>query len=192
MKNTQKKLKAKHFRYLSEEYVKHPDRFLKEIVHQWGLNWSENFNLLINSSFYPPMRADMELDHGFIHTHLGQMIEAGFVILKKCNLEPLPKDDLFQYSCKKEFEMEIEENGIFPEKALRTFFGFKTLKEWMSVLDDLLMHRDYTVATMNQIQLELDYIPIRELLVKLPKVLQEIYDRGGLHYCLPAKKSCTD
>lgn len=180
MKNTQKKLKAKHFRYLSKGYIKDPHRFLKEIVHQWGLNWSNNFSHLINSSLYPPMRTDLAFDYGFTHTHLGQMIEVAYVIFKKSALKPIPGDRLFQYSCMEMFEAEVEEDKIFPEKALRTFFGFKSLKEWFSVLNDLLRRRDYSVDNMHELSVDLEYIPIRELLIKLPKVLQEIYERGGL------------
>ena len=183
MKNTQKKLKAKHFRYLSKEYVKDPDRFLKEVVQQWGLNWSSNFNYLITSSIYPPMRTNTAFEYGFMHHQLGQMIEIAYVILKKSALKPTPSDRLFQYSCKEIFEAEIEKNRIFPEKALRTFFGFKNLNEWLAVLDDLLRRRDYSEDNMDELPLDLEYIPVRELLVKLPQALQEIYDRGGVQEC---------
>lgn len=182
MKNTQKKLKAKHFRYLSKEYVKDPDRFLKEVVQQWGLNWSSNFNYLINSSLYPPMRTSTAFEYGFMHQQLGQMIEVAYVIFKKSALKTVPGDQLFQYSCNEMFEAEIEESKIFPGKALRTFFGFKSVKEWLAVLDDLLRRRDYGLDNMEELPVNLEYIPIRELLTKLPKILQEIYDRGGYSF----------
>lgn len=186
MKNTQKKLKAKHFRYLSKEYVKDPDRFLKEVVHQWGLNWSNNFNYLINSSIYPPMRIDTAFEYGFMHHCLGQMIEVGFVILVKCNLKPMAKQNMFQYSCRKVVRDEIEKGIIFPEKTLCAFYGFKSVKEWLAVLNDLLRRRDYGENNMEELPLDLEYVPIREFLLKLPVVLHEIYQRGGLQLCLPA------
>ena len=186
MKNTQKKLKAKHFRYLSREYVKDPDRFLKEVVHQWGLDWSNNFNYLINSSIYPPMRMDTAFEYGFMHHCLGQMIEVGFVILVKCNLKSMAKENAFQYSCQKMFDVEIEEGEIFLEKILTAIYGFKSVKEWLAVLDDLLRRRDYDVDSMEELPLDQEYIPIREFLLKLPVVLHEIYQRGGLQLCLPA------
>lgn len=184
MKNTQKKLKAKHFRYLSREYVKDPDRFLKEVVHQWGLDWSNNFNYLINSSIYPPMRTDLAFEYGFVYNHLAQMLEVAYVIFKKCELRPIQSDRLFHYSCQEMFDAEIEGGRIFPEKALRTFFGFKNLKQWWMVLDDLLQYRVCGASDMDGIQLDSEYIAVREFLVKLPKVLREIYDRGGLQFCL--------
>lgn len=180
MKNTQKKLKAKHFRYLSKEYVKDPNRFLKEIVEQWGLNWSSNFNYLINSSLYPPMRTNTAFEYWFMHDHLGQMIEAGFVILKKYGLKPMIKEDVFQFNDKEVFDAEIEAGHIFPAKSLCAFYGFKSRKEWLAVLDDFFQRRDYTEDNMEELPLDHDYIAIREFLVKLPLVLSEIYKRGGV------------
>lgn len=187
MKNTQKKLKPKHFRYLSKEEIKDPDRFLKATVHQWGLNWSENFNYLINSSIYPPMRSNQGFEYGFMHQHLGQMIEMGYVILIKCKLDPTPKDRLFQYNCRELFVADIENRWVCIEKSLCDFFGFKTLKGWYRVLHDLSLARDIRSATKEETYFDLEYIPIRESLVRLPKVLHEIYNRGGLQYCLPDK-----
>lgn len=184
MKSTQKKLKAKHFRYLSKEYVQDPDRFLREVVHLWGLNWSNNFNYLINSSIYPPMRSETTFDYGFVQVHIGQMIEVAHVIMKRCGFQPTCKGRIFQYSCKEMLAV-IEEDRIFPEKIICDFFGFKTLQEWLFVLNDFLTQQDYTVSDIHQIQLSLEYVPKRELLVKLPRALQEIYDRGGLKHCLP-------
>lgn len=180
MKNTQKKLKAKHFRYLSKRYVNDPDRFLKEIVQQWGVNWSSNFNYLINSSLYPPMRTGTTFEYGFMYNHLAQMIEVGFVILRKYKLKPMAKEDVFQYNCKEVFDAEIEDSSVFPGKSLRAFYGFKSRKEWLAVLDDLLQRRDYTEDNMKELPLDHDYIAIREFLVKLPLILSEIYKRGGL------------
>ncbi len=180
MKNTQKKLKAKHFRYLSKRYVNNPDRFLREIVQQWGVNWSSNFNYLINSSLYPPMRTSTTFEYGFIYNHLAQMIEVGFVILRKYKLKPMAKADVFQYNCQEIFDAEIEDSSAFPAKSLCAFYGFKSRKEWLAVLDDLLQRRDYTEENMKELPLDHDYIAIREFLVKLPLVLSEIYKRGGV------------
>lgn len=180
MKNTQKKLKAKHFRYLSKRYIKNPDLFLEEVLHQSGLNWSSNFNYMINSCFYPPMRTSTTFEFGYIYIHLAQMIEIGVVFLEQYNLEPMDKDDVFQYQCLEIFNAEVEDARIFPTKSLRAFYGFKSLKEWYNVLDNLLLYKDYGKDNMEQIQLYLEYIPIREFLVKLPLVLSEIYKRGGL------------
>lgn len=185
MKNTQKKLKPKHFRYLSKKEIRDPDGFLKATVHQWGLNWAENFNYLINSSIYPPMRSNQGFEYGFMHLHLGQMIEMGYVILVKCKLDPTPKDRLFQYNCRELFVADIEDRWIFIEKSLCDFFGFKTLKEWYQVLHELSLSKDIRQATKEETYFDLEYIPIRELLVKLPKVLHEIHKRGGIQHCLP-------
>jgi len=181
-----KNLKAKNFRYLSKEYRKNPNRFLKEIVHQWGFNWSGNINYLINSCIYPPMRiADFE--YGFMHKHLGQMVEVAYIIFTECNLKPSPKDGVFQYATTEVFIAEVEDDVIFPRKKLQNFFGFKTLAEWHAVLDDLQMSRDVTEMTMGSSFFGVECLAIREFLVTLPKVLQEIHDRGGLQYTLPDK-----
>lgn len=184
MKSTQKKLKAKHFRYLSKEHVKSPNLFLKEIVYQWGIDWPTHVNYFINSCIYPPMRTEYSFEYGFVHAHLGQMIEMGYVIVTQCDLIPAPKSRVFQYHCREIFTAEIEDNIIFPTKTLRDFFGFKTLKEWYNVLDELQLSRDLTVTNSNGAYFGLDYIPIRELLVKLPKALLEIHNRGGLQHFL--------
>lgn len=112
MKNTQKKLKAKHFRHLSKEYVEDPDRFLKEVVHKWGLNWANNFNYLINSSLYPPMRNSFDYSHGFILTLMRQTVEITFVIGEKCNIIPVPQERLFQRVDKEIFKAEIEDDYL--------------------------------------------------------------------------------
>lgn len=180
MKNTQKKLKTKHFRYLSKEYAKNPNLFLKEVVYQWGIDWSTHINYFINSCIYPPMRTKHFFEYGFIHVHLGQMIEIGYVVMIQCNWKPVPKSEVFQYRCTEIFTAEIEDNIVFPSIILRDFFSFKTLQEWYKVLDELQLSRDLTIANSKEVHFGIDYIPVRELLVKLPKALLEIHNRGGL------------
>ncbi len=184
MKNTQKKLKAKHFRYLSKEYVKDPDRFLKEVVHQWGLNWSNNFNYLINSSLYPPMRNSFDYSYGFIFTHMRQMVEIAFVISTKCNISPVPKEHLFQRLGKEIFQAEIEDEIILPTNLLSDICGYKTLKEWYDAIDGLLLAKDMTNTDDTSSCFNLEYIAIRELLVRLPQVLLHVYEKGGIKYYL--------
>lgn len=186
MKNTQKKLKPKLFRYLSKGEIKNPNWFLKGMVHGWGINWSENFNYLINSSIYPAMRSNQAFEYGFIFDHLGKMVEMAYVILKKCSLKPYSKDCLFQHTCKESFVAEVDCNIILNKKFLCDFFGFKTLKEWQKTLQDILLLRILEEHTDDDSGFD-EYMPIRELLVKLPKVLHEIHNRGGLQYCLPDK-----
>ncbi|TJZ61250.1 hypothetical protein FAZ15_08610 [Sphingobacterium olei] len=183
MKNTQKKLKAKHFRYLSKEHIKNPDSFLSEIVHQWGLNWSSNFNYLINSSLYPPMRIALDYNYGFIFMQMKQMIEIAFVIIEKCQIDPTSKDKLFQHLGKETFEAEIEDQIILPTKLLSDFCGYKSLKDWYEVTDNLLLARDITDTEEAILDFNVEYIAIRDLLVKLPQALLHIHNKGGIqHY----------
>lgn len=181
-----KKLKTKHFRYLSKGYRKNPNRFLKEVVQQWGVNWSNNINHLVNSCIYPPMRTSY-FDYGFMHLHLGQMIEVAYIIFKECQLEPADEEQVFAFHCKSVFSAEIEDEIIFPEKKLRSFFGFKSLREWYAVLDDLTVNRDLRDHVAAAECFEGGGLAIRELLVELPRVLMEIHQRGGLQHALPER-----
>lgn len=182
MKFTKKKLKSKHFRYLSARYVTHPDAFLKEVVLQWGINWTGYFSYFINSSLYPPMRMRSlaDFNYGFILLHMAQMTEIAYVILAKCQIRPTAKEELFQHRVKETFEAELQDQVIFPTMLLSDFCGYKTLEGWYKVFEALLLARDITDVREATESFDLEYVPIRELLVKLPLALRQIYDRGGI------------
>ena len=174
--------KVKNFRYLGKSDVKNPNVFLHAVVQCWGLNWSKNFNFLVNSSLYPPLR-DPDFEYNFTQHHLGQMVEMAYIILRQCGLQPLP-DYRPLAGHNRLFETGSSE-AIDPEKTIQYFFGFKKLDQWYEVLCELQLSRDITNIGWDHIPLGPECLLIRDLLTDLPLALLEIHKRGGMQHRIP-------
>ncbi|MBE8720165.1 hypothetical protein [Sphingobacterium pedocola] len=79
MKNTQKKLKAKHFRYLSKEYVKDPLQYIRFFYDQYELrHWQEKVYVFLTSGsaqFRPPL-----FDPYYVHQNIIKHIEIAYIM----------------------------------------------------------------------------------------------------------------
>ena len=161
--------KTKQLRYLSPEYVSEPNRFIKEVVYQWGINWSLNFGFLFSYSMCPTLDKNRVFNYGFTYIHLAQMIEAAYIILKERNWQPTSKNRILLYNDPMEVVSINQKENINGEHLICDFFGFMDLRSWYNFLDELLLSSDIK----NNIDLEIlpTHLIAREFIVLLPNAL---------------------
>lgn len=168
--------KTKKLRYLAPEYASEPNRFLKEVVQNWGINWSLNFGFLFSYSMCPMLDKNRVFDYGFTYLHLAQMIEAAYTILKMRNWHPTSKKKLFQY---KDFweltSLLLEKEKIDAQCIICDFFGFMTLREWYDFLDELLLSSDVKNKKKQGYPIEQEFLIAREFIILLPDALLQIH-----------------
>lgn len=79
MKNTQKKLKAKHFRYLSKENIEKPKEFLSGFFERIDLEyWQEKIYVFLSSGSVQ-RRYPMH-DSSFVHQKLIEQVEYAYIL----------------------------------------------------------------------------------------------------------------
>ncbi|SKB67413.1 hypothetical protein SAMN05660841_01787 [Sphingobacterium nematocida] len=116
MKNTQKKLKAKHFRYLSKENIEDPKGFLCFFFERIDLElWQEKIYVFLSSGSVQ-QRYPM-YDPTFVHQNLVEQLEYAFVLYHK-------------------YELAIEANRFF-----EYLFERQSLENWLVQLDDVLRNQ---------------------------------------------------
>jgi len=185
MKNTQKKLKAKHFRYLSKEYIDDPLKYLEEFfVLETGIDyWLRDLNILINvatnAQLNPPVQAN-----NYNVKLLIKQVEIAYVIFKKCNLKKL-KNPLAFFKCDSDYWNYVRA-GVFtnndiesPVDNIGRFFSYQTLKQWYETLDNLWVKigdsdDEFLGNRAN------DVLAVRELLQRLAISLHKIYENKSL------------
>lgn len=168
--------KIKKLRYLAPQYVSEPNRFLKEIVHGWGTNWSLNFGFLFSYSMCPMLDRNRVFDYGFTYLHLAQMIEAAYTILKMRNWQPTAKKKLFQYKDIGELSaLLLEKEKVDAQRILSDFFGFMSLRRWYNFLDELLLSSDINNKRKQDYEIDQDLLIAREFILLLPDALLQIH-----------------
>lgn len=168
--------KIKKLRYLAPEYVSEPHRFLKDIVHGWGTNWSLNFGFLFSYSMCPMLDRNRVFDYGFTYLHLAQMIEAAYTILKRRNWQPTAKKKLFQYKDFGELSaLLLDKEKIDAQRIICDFFGFMSLRDWYDFLDELLLSSDINNKRKQGYEIEQELLIAREFILLLPDALLQIY-----------------
>lgn len=165
--------KTKKLRYLSREYASEPNRFLKEIVQNWGINWSVNFGFLFSYSMCPQLDRNRVFEYGFTYIHLAQMIEAAYTILKMRNWQATSKKKLFQYKDYRELAALLERDKIDAQRIICDFFGFMGLGGWYDFLDELLLSSD--IKNIIDMEIRPEHLVARELIVLLPDALLKFY-----------------
>ncbi|RKF34153.1 hypothetical protein BCY89_10980 [Sphingobacterium siyangense] len=190
MKNTQKKLKAKHFRYLTQEYIDDPMTYLEDFfVNGTRIDyWLRDVNLLINIATNQQMASPVCINNYYIK-ELIQQVEIAYIIFKKCNIQfienPLlffsKKADYWKYTIDGTYTI----NGIESSTdSIARFFSYKSLLQWYEVLDDLWIKTGNADDEFLSNQAD-EILAILELIQRLAVSLDKIRERGalpGLHY----------
>jgi len=191
MKNTQKKLKAKHFRYLSKDIVKNPMIYIRDF-YRYGTNiiyWVNHIQLFVNAATVPEMADHNFAENGYHCKQMIKQIEVAFVIFHQCQLSiqetPLnffsTKEDYHNYL----FKLEYTTNGhIDPSDTISKFFSYQSLQKWYETMDDIMHY--LTVSDSGNYEYFGDQImAIRELLMRLAFALHYIYEDEGISLNVP-------
>lgn len=192
MKNTQKKLKAKHFRYLSKDVVKNPMIYIRDF-YRYETNiicWMNSIQLFVNAAAFPEMADRSFAENGY---HLKQMIkqiEAAYVIFHQCQL-PIQDAPLNFFATKGDyhnylFRMEHTVNGkLAPADTISKFFSYQSLQKWYETMEDI-MHYLTVPDSGNYEYFGDQIIVIREMLIRLAFALSYIYENEGLSLTVPS------
>lgn len=191
MKNTQKKLKAKHFRYLSKKIIKNPLVYIHDFFQQQTdiVIWQNDINLFITTGVYPAMCAGDYTENGYNCHRMIKQIEIAYVIFKQCGLpkhkNPLrlfdEREDYFNYSYGPEFTCKGKKN---PYDLIRKFFSYQPLQEWYKTMD-LLMEQLTLKKSICDKEFSDKIVVIREFLIRLAYALYYIYENEGITITLP-------
>ena len=185
MKNTQKKLKAKHFRYLSKEYIEDPLKYLEDFYEQETYHhyFVMEINLLINAASNVKMNCPNS-SLGYNTKKLITFVEIAYVIFEKCNLKKLKNplnfiqcvSDYWNYVSGECFSVNDIES---PEDEISRFFSHQSLGQWYETLDEIWINisdrnGDFLGNEGNNI------LAVRELLQRLAISLHKIYENKSL------------
>lgn len=191
MKNTQKKLKAKHFRYLSKKNIKNPMVYIRDFFQQQTdiVNWQNDINLFVTTGAYPAMSTGGYSENGYNCHQMIKQMEIAYVIFKQCELpkhkNPLTlfdtRKDYFNYSYGPEFTCN---NKKSPYDLIRKFFSFQPLQKWYKTMDDLMEQLTLKRSIGNE-HFGDKIVVIREFLICLAYALYYIYEHGGISIPLP-------
>lgn len=184
MKNTQKKLKAKHFRYLNKEYVKDPNKFLDFFAGS-AYNWEKYFYHLIVSHVDSKCSTYAYFNYGEALCYLGRSIECGYLIIQKTNISPSTENGVYAFETKNDFSNYAYKDGVDSEKVLSNFFGYKTLKQWYDFLDTVLLsfgHKNKVSALWPSDKMTADIFQTLAHIEQLTIALYNIDFNGGLTY----------
>lgn len=192
MKNTQKKLKAKHFRYLTKEIIDNPMDYLdyffeREIDYE---QWKNEIRLIILSSCYPEMISrKIYVNGSFYCKELIKQVEMAYVIFFQIGIKRQKKESLrlfkyrrgyFNYTNNKLIYEEVED----PYYQLGLFFSYMTLAEWYETLDDIWLY-----MTMGDNAYDDRFgdriIIIQELLLRIAFALHSIHLNRGMELPIP-------
>jgi len=185
MKNTQKKIKAKHFRYLSKEYIADPLIYLEEFFEQetYVHYFVKDINLLINAA----SNAKMNSPHshsGYNTKKLIELVELAYVIFKKCNLKKL-KNPLDFFKCDSDYWNYVSGECLSvndiesPEDEISRFFSHQSLGQWYETLDEIWINiSDRNGEFLGNVGKEI--LATRELLQRLAISLHKIYGNKSL------------
>lgn len=151
MKNTQKKLKSKHFRYLSKDIIKNPLRYIEDYYTKQTsiLSWAHEINLFVNAGAYPEMACAHVTENGFHCREMIQQIEIAYVIFIQFSIpiqtNPLhffaSKQDYYNYCSQNEYTLDGKKD---PLDMIGKFFSFYSLQQWYDILDNLMMYMTNT------------------------------------------------
>ncbi|KKX51042.1 MULTISPECIES: hypothetical protein [Sphingobacterium] len=191
MKNTQKKLKAKHFRYLSKKNIKNPMIYIRDFFQQQTdiINWQKDINLFVTTGAYPAMSTGGYPENGYNCHQMIKQMEIAYVIFKQCGLpkhkNPLTlfdtRKDYFNYSYGPEFTCN---NKKSPYDLIRKFFSYQPLQKWYKTMDGL-MEQLTLKRSIGDEHFGDKIVVIREFLIRLAYALYYIYEHGGITIPLP-------
>lgn len=182
MKNTQKKLKAKHFRYLSKDYVKNPMNYIRNFYRYETdiFSWMNNITLFVQAGCYPDMADRAHAETGFHCKWMIEQIEAAYVIFKQCRIRkqkyPLQlvadRKDYINYSAHLEYTWKGKRD---PYDMLSKFFSYQCLNKWYETMDDLMIYMT-TKESSYYDKFGDKILAIKEFLIRLAFALYYIYE----------------
>lgn len=192
MKNTQKKLKAKNFRYLTKEIIDNPMLYIHDFFRNQTdlINWQNDIHLFVISGAYPAMSTGGHPENGYNCNQMIKQIEVAYVIFKQCGLtkhqNPLKlfatRNDYFNYSYGPKFTCNDKKN---PYDLICKFFSYHSLRKWYKIMDEL-MEQLTLKRSLDNAQFGDKIIAIREFLICLAHALYYIYENDGITLPLPA------
>lgn len=188
MKNTQKKLKEKHFRYLSKENIENPMGYLNNFYKTETdlANWLDDLNALVNASFCAKMKGAHTQSNGYHCKKLIEQVEFAYSIFIRCNLKKKKGELNFQPVDYRQLQPLNKQKPTNTElwifETLRLFFTFQDLKGWYKTLDRIWVN----LIDMTDIIEEYERIGedrlviIKELFTRLAIALDLIYENGEM------------
>lgn len=186
MKKNEKKMKAKHFRYLSKENIEKPMSYINNF---YGIEtslplWLDDLNTLVNASFCTKMKSTHSQSNGYNCKRLIEQVEfahslfvhynlkrkKGKLNLQPINFHPLTSTNPHNKLAKKELISE----------TLCLFFSFQSLKQWYKTLDRLWVNLIDIGDTIQEYESigEEHLVIIKELFTRLAITLHLIYEIG--------------
>lgn len=181
MKNTQKKLKAKHFRYLSQEYIDDPMKYLIEFFEsETSINdWLADLNMLINAASNSKMNPPRS-SIGYLTKKLIEQVELAYVIFRKCKLKTIEHPLKFNRGVSDYWNQLLATDSSASNidtaaDNISRFFSYESLQQWYNILDDLwisLGDRDNGFLGNNGHEI----LAVKEFLLRLAASLGKIYE----------------
>lgn len=185
MKNTQKKLKRKHFRYLGKKEIANPMVYIDELFDDIiDIDWLKfdiaGFMKAVASSD-PPIP---HFGYGDAAERIKKILEVAYVFASY--LPPPAISKLEKNLSKKEARMSWLSNheGKIAWSLYR-LFQFKTLKTWRELIDKLLMNITDDVKYLDLAHIADEIILIHDHLLQLADTMHHIYEAKGLPIELP-------
>jgi len=181
MKNTQKKLKAKHFRYLSQEHIDDPMKYLIEFFESETSirDWLADLNMLINAASNVKMNPPRS-STGYLTKKLIEQVELAYVIFRKCKLKTIEHPLKFNRDASDYWNHILStdpwaSNIDTAADSIIRFFSYESLQQWYSILDDLwisLGDRDNGFLGNNGHEI----LAVKEFLLRMAASLGKIYE----------------
>ncbi|WP_270088721.1 hypothetical protein [Sphingobacterium sp. SYP-B4668] len=191
MKNTQKKLKAKHFRYLSKDIIKNPMIYIRNFYRYKTdiTNWRNHINLFVQAGGYPEMANTRHAENGFQCKQMIEQIEVAYVIFKQCRI---PKQAYpLQFVAQREdysnyiLHTEYTRNGKRDvQDIISKFFSYQSLDKWYRTMDELMTNMSKRESD-NYDKFGDKILAIKELLIRLAFALHYIYEDEHLLVLVP-------
>lgn len=186
MRKTEKKLKAKHFRYLSKENIENPMCYINNLYKSVTnlASWLDDLNALVNASFCAKMKGAHQQWNGYHCKTLIEQVEFAYSIFVRYNLKKKKGNlnfhpvDYRQISSLDHQSLPKTEKWFF--ETLRLFFSFQDLKGWYETLDRIwvnLIDMSDPIEEYERIG-EDRLVIIKELFTRLAIALDLIHEIG--------------
>ncbi|MBL1410232.1 hypothetical protein [Sphingobacterium faecale] len=188
MKNTQKKPKAKHFRYLSKENIENPTSYINNFYgSETNLaSWLDDLNTMVNTSFCAKMKGAHQQWKGYHCKKLIEQVEFAYSIFVGYDLKKIKGRLKIHPVDYRQLHSPINQKPANSERwifdTLRLFFSFQNLKGWYKILDRIwinLIDRGDVIEEHERIG-EDRLVIIKELFTRIAIALNLIYELGEL------------
>lgn len=184
MKNTQKKLKAKHFRYLSKREIKDPLSYLDELYRNQTdfISFRKEVDLFLQSGLDPRLRID-GMEYCYTAQLFIKQVELAYVIYVQGGIyvqgSPPIKlrstADLYSY---------LRNTAPSPCLAIQQFFEWMSLNRWREEIDHMACIASISLKTLS-FESHGDSLMIYTLGVRLVDALYQIYEDDGVELEFP-------